>query len=102
MYLIGRSQSIDLVDLDSSTILHTFPTEPMQPRSLKQIALTRPQQPGLASLTLAYTSAETGDLVVHTYLPLAESDTICPRTPWASQTKETTRHVTNPLSLIHI
>ncbi|KAK4153121.1 sterol regulatory element-binding protein cleavage-activating protein [Chaetomidium leptoderma] len=103
MYLIGRSQSVDLVDLDSSTIVHTLQTETMRPRTLKQISLTRPQQPGLASLTLSYTSAETGDLVVHTYLPETETDTIPPfspaepgpHNPWI-QTKETIKHITNP------
>jgi hypothetical protein len=103
MYLIGRSQSVDLVDLDSSTIVHTFRTEAMQPRTLKQISQTRPQQPGLASLTLSYTSAETGDLVVHTYLPEGETTTIRPfnpadpgpHSPW-SQTTETIKHIPNP------
>jgi len=103
MYLIGRSQSVDLVDLDSSTIVHTFHTEMMQPRTLKQTSLARPQQPGLASLTLSYISAETGDLVVHTHLPDTENDRSYPpspiephsHSPW-SQTTPTTRRVTNP------
>ena len=107
MYLIGRSQSVDLVDLDTSTILHTFHTEPMQPRTLKQISITRPQQPGLASLTLAYTSTATGDLVIHTYLPsIPETDTPllypptpiepgAPTNPW-TQPNETTKHIPNP------
>ncbi|KAK4103901.1 hypothetical protein N658DRAFT_234782 [Parathielavia hyrcaniae] len=103
MYLIGRSQSVDLVNLHSSTIVHTFRTEMMRPRTLKQISLTRPQQPGLASLTLAYTGADTGDLVIHTYTREADNDTI--RTvspaerrghnPW-KQTTETTKHIANP------
>lgn len=105
MYLIGRSRSVDLIDVDSSTIVHTFRTELMQPRTLKQISLTRPQQPGLASITLSYISAETGDLVVHTYLPDTDTDTIPvspveplpngPHNPW-NQTKETIKHITNP------
>ncbi|KAK4127847.1 hypothetical protein N657DRAFT_688048 [Parathielavia appendiculata] len=103
MYLIGRSQSVDLVDLDSSTVVHTFHTEMMRPRTLKQISLTRPQQPGLASLTLAYTSAETGDLVIHTYLPEADKATIRTsspaerrlHSPW-SHTRETIEHMANP------
>ncbi|KAK0615983.1 sterol-sensing domain of SREBP cleavage-activation-domain-containing protein [Bombardia bombarda] len=77
MYLIGRSRSVDLVDLDSSTIIHTFETEPMQPRSLGQISLARSPQSGLTSLTLAYLSSETGDLVIQTYLPEGERDSLC-------------------------
>ena len=102
-YLIGRPQSVDLVDLDSSTVIHTFHTEMMQPRTLKQISLTPAQQPGLASLTLAYTSAESGDLVVDTYLPDIDTDIIPPfspaesgsHNPW-SQTRKVTKHITNP------
>ncbi|KAK4238892.1 sterol regulatory element-binding protein cleavage-activating protein [Achaetomium macrosporum] len=105
MYLIGRSQSVDLVDLDSSIIVHTFRTEMMQPRTLKHICVTRPQKRGLASLILSYTSAETGDLVVHSYLPEAEADTLTSFTPvspgsstcsqW-SRAKETIKHIANP------
>ncbi|KAK4172343.1 putative sterol regulatory element-binding protein [Triangularia setosa] len=80
-YLIGRSRSVDLVDLESSTILHTFPTEAMQPRTLKHIPLMRAHQSNLTSLTLSYVSSETGDLVVQTYLPEKEDDNLmsyCP------------------------
>ncbi|KAG7288830.1 hypothetical protein NEMBOFW57_005189 [Staphylotrichum longicolle] len=87
MYLIGRSQSVDLVDLDTSTIT----------------SLTRPQRHGLTSLTLSYISAETGDLVVHTYVRDTENDKSYPpspiepgpHSPW-NQTTQTTRRVTNP------
>src|SRR4051812_47167219 len=58
MYLVARTHSVDLVDLVSSSIIHTFRTEPMLPRSLKQIASIRGQQTSLASLTLAYVNAE--------------------------------------------
>jgi hypothetical protein len=105
MYLIGRSRSVDLVDIDSSAIVHTFHTELMQPRSLKQISLTRPQQSGLASITLSYISAETGDLTIHTYLPETDTDTFPvspiepipsgPHSPW-SRTNETINYITNP------
>jgi hypothetical protein len=105
MYLIGRSRSVDLVDIDSSAIVHTFHTELMQPRSLKQISLTRPQQSGLASITLSYISAETGDLTIHTYLPETDTDTFPvspiepipsgPHSPW-SRTNETINYIPNP------
>ncbi|KAK4034884.1 sterol regulatory element-binding protein cleavage-activating protein [Parachaetomium inaequale] len=102
-YLVGRSQSVDLVDFDSSTVVHTFHTETMQPRTLKQISLSRAPQPGVTSLTLSYTSAETGDLVAHTYLPETENDATTPLSPVApgphdpwSLTKEVTKRITNP------
>ncbi|KAK4203332.1 putative sterol regulatory element-binding protein [Triangularia verruculosa] len=87
-YLIGRSKSVDLVDLESSTILHTFPTETMQLRTLKHIPLLRAHQPNLTSLTLAYISSETEDLVVQTYLPEKEDDNLmsyCPSDPRSGQ-----------------
>ncbi|KAK4192895.1 putative sterol regulatory element-binding protein [Podospora australis] len=105
MYLIGRSKSVDLVDLDTSTIIHTFSTEPMKPRSLKQISLTRSQQSCLTSLTLAYVSMETGELVLQTYLPEDEDNLLCSYTPaefsstvqrgWGPS-KEIKRHIANP------
>ncbi|KAK3378404.1 sterol-sensing domain of SREBP cleavage-activation-domain-containing protein [Podospora didyma] len=81
MYLVGRSRTIDLVDLDSSVIIHTFQTEPMQPRSLRQISSTRPRQAGLTSLTLSYVNSETGDLVIHTHVPEEDGNSICPDSP---------------------
>ena len=105
MYLVARSHSVDLVDLDSSSILHTFETEPMQPRTLRHIPVSRAQQTGLASLTLAYINSETGDLVAHTYLADDESDIVysyCPtesrnghHRPWHAP-RQITRHVENP------
>ncbi|KAL2023936.1 hypothetical protein VTK56DRAFT_713 [Thermocarpiscus australiensis] len=105
MYLIGRSRSVDVVDLDSSTIIHSFKTEPMQPRTLRHIALTRARQPGLTSLTLSYVNADTGDLIVHTYVPENENDALCSYNPteprsssqrqW-SKTREVTKHIPNP------
>ncbi|AEO62622.1 uncharacterized protein THITE_2040709 [Thermothielavioides terrestris NRRL 8126] len=106
MYLIGRSQSVDLVDLESSTIIHTFRTEMMQKRTLKHIAFTRPQQSGLESLTLSYISAETGELVVHSYLSATATDTPSsppPPEPLASTAhgrwipaQEAIKHISNP------
>lgn len=105
MYLIGRSQSVDLVDLDSSTIIHTFQTEMMRPRTLKHICFPRLQRSGLVPLTLCYISAESGDLVVHTYRPNSESDPadshVSPeqhaggQSPWDQMT-EVRKHVENP------
>jgi len=71
-YLVGRSQAVDLVDLDTSTIRHTFETESMQPRTLKYAYSARRQAQlgptGLGYFALAYTSADSGDCVIQTYV----------------------------------
>ncbi|KAK3359962.1 sterol-sensing domain of SREBP cleavage-activation-domain-containing protein [Lasiosphaeria hispida] len=105
MYLVGRSQTVDLVDLESSDIIHTFQTEPMQPRSLRRIASKRTQHSGLVSLTLSYVNSETGDLVIQTYLPDDNSDTVYSynptearngrRRPWGA-TREIRRRISKP------
>ncbi|KXX79042.1 Sterol regulatory element-binding protein cleavage-activating protein [Madurella mycetomatis] len=105
MYLVGRSQFVDLVDIDSDAIIHTFQTETMKPRTLKYMCPMRTQQSGLTSLTLSYVSSETGDLVIHTYLPQSEGDAICPYSPieprgnarrqWG-QTQEIKKNVPDP------
>ncbi|KAK5657311.1 hypothetical protein OQA88_3375 [Cercophora sp. LCS_1] len=105
MYLVARANTVDLVDLDSSSIIHTFETEPMQARSLRHITSIRAQQNGLASLTLAYINSESGDLVIQTYLSEDETDVIYSyssiearngnRGTW-SATKVITKHIKNP------
>ncbi|KAL1842698.1 hypothetical protein VTJ49DRAFT_4477 [Mycothermus thermophilus] len=105
MYMVGRSRSVDLVDIHSSAIVHTFVTEPMKPRTLKPVCWARSQQPALASFTLAYVSDETGDLIVQTCLPDYSDDTISPfgscqtpssqPNPWV-RTKETTQRIARP------
>ncbi|KAH6626166.1 sterol-sensing domain of SREBP cleavage-activation-domain-containing protein [Chaetomium sp. MPI-SDFR-AT-0129] len=99
-FLIGRSQSVDLVDLASSTVIHTFQTETMQPRSLKQVSLNRGHQSGSPALTLCYNSAEDGDLIVHTCLTEDAKNNTSPNTPTenpSAQTwQETTRRIPNP------
>ncbi|KAK0643092.1 sterol-sensing domain of SREBP cleavage-activation-domain-containing protein [Cercophora newfieldiana] len=105
LYLIGRGRSVDLVDLESSSIISTFRTESMKPCSLRHIAVVRPQQNGLASLTLAYIDAETEDLIIRTYLPEDETDVIYSYNPvdarnghrqsWAAE-REIVRRVPKP------
>ncbi|KAH7362503.1 sterol-sensing domain of SREBP cleavage-activation-domain-containing protein [Plectosphaerella cucumerina] len=80
-FLIARQQSVDLVDGKENTLLHTFKTGPIQPRTLRcfHSARRKPQcgSVGLITLGLAYTHAETGDCVIQTYSPRDEGDTIC-------------------------
>jgi hypothetical protein len=81
VYLIARRQTVDVVDLKSSRIIHTFHTESMEPKTLKHLRSNARQthcgSTGLGSLTLAYVSSETGDCVMQTYLPQDEDDAIC-------------------------
>ncbi|KAL2266368.1 hypothetical protein VTJ83DRAFT_5720 [Remersonia thermophila] len=104
MYMVGRSRSVDLVDVHSSAIVHTFVTEPMKARTLKPVCWAGSQQPGLASFTLAYISDETGDLIVQTCLPdpdgAASHFGSCPAPsspphPWAP-TKEAIQRIARP------
>lgn len=109
IYVIARLQTVDVVDFKTSKIIHTFPTEAMQPRSLKHLRSTSRQthcgSMGLGSLTLAYVSSETGDCVLQTYLPDSENDAICfcdPASPKTesccilSRTHELKRRVPEP------
>ncbi|RKU42472.1 hypothetical protein DL546_005090 [Coniochaeta pulveracea] len=109
IYLIARLRTIDVVDLKTSTIVHTFQTESMQPRTLKCLR-SAPRQThcgstGLGSFTLAYVSVDTGDCVLQTYMPHDEDDAICfcdPLEPKTTQcvllsgTREVKRHIKDP------
>ncbi|KAJ9142742.1 Sterol regulatory element-binding protein cleavage-activating protein [Pleurostoma richardsiae] len=108
-YLVVRSQGVDLIDLRTSRIIHSFQTEPIKPKSLQYLHSSRRQTQagtsGLGSLTLVYTSLESGDCVLQTYLPDREGGTICfcdisaPTTrsccPWTN-TREVKRRISDP------
>ncbi|KAL1895243.1 hypothetical protein Sste5346_005389 [Sporothrix stenoceras] len=73
-YLIVRPHSVDLVDLVTSEILHTFVSHsPIKPKSLRYLSSTRRHSqrgsPELSYFSLIYTSSETGNCVIQTYLP---------------------------------
>jgi hypothetical protein len=91
IYLIARLETVDVVDFESSKIIHTFQTEAMQPRTLKHLRSSSRQthcgSTGLGSLTLAYVSSETGDCVLQTYLPQEEDGAICFCDPANPKTK---------------
>jgi hypothetical protein len=84
-FLAVRDHTVDLIDVDTHRVTHTFSTKPMKQDSLRCFHSTRrrPQcgSVGLASLALAYTSAETGECILQSYLPQHEGDTICFRDP---------------------
>jgi hypothetical protein len=109
VYLIARRQMVDIVDFRTSKIIHAFQTEPMRPRTLRCLR-SSPRQthcgsPGIGSLTFAYENSETGDCVLHTYLPQDEDDALCFCDPANAKTKncrvlgdvrELKRHVKDP------
>lgn len=76
-----RSESVDLVDLTSSTIIHTFSTERIRLRSMKFVYSGQRRGPDgngtVSSLTLAYLDDEDGECVLQTYLPGEGHDNIC-------------------------
>ncbi|CAK7211132.1 hypothetical protein SBRCBS47491_001015 [Sporothrix bragantina] len=80
-YLVARPHSVDLVDLSTSETLHTFVVHtPIKPRSLRHLCAARRQtQRGsleLSYFSLIYTSAETGNCVIQTYLPKDDDGSI--------------------------
>lgn len=89
-FLVIHDESVDLVDVNTYKIVHVFPTSLMKRGSLRCFHSTRrrPQcgSVGLASLGLAYNDIA-GHLVVQSYLPSREGDTLCFRDPWTPGSK---------------
>lgn len=102
-FLAVREHSVELIDIVTYKVTHTFQTKPMVPNSLRCFHSTRrrPQcgSVGLAYLALAYTAAGEGQCVLQMYFPEREGDTICfrdPRNPGSKTCclwKETVEHV---------
>lgn len=80
-YMVVGTRGVDLVDLYSSRVMHTFQTETIQPKSLKFVYQGQRLGPGgrgtVTSLTLAYLSGDDGECVLQTYLPGEDYDNIC-------------------------
>lgn len=107
-YMVVRSHSVDLVDLQTAKVVHTFQTEASQPRSINFVyhgQKAGPQGRGtVSSWTLAYVS-EDGDLILQTYLPIGNCDSICfsdaaapaagTSCTWA-ETRQVSRRIRNP------
>jgi len=108
-FLIIRSQTVDLVDSQTQRAIHTFKVDPIQPKSLKAFH-SRPRRMrcgsvALWSFTIAYLNTYTRDLVVQTYSPQNEDESLCfcePDSPsrktccpW-NRAKETRRIIKNP------
>ncbi|KAL3427900.1 srebp cleavage activating protein [Phlyctema vagabunda] len=90
-FLAVRQHTVDLIDIFTHKVTHTFYTKDMKPNSLKCFHSTRrrPQcgSVGLASLGLVYDCAQTGKAILQTYLPQREGDTICFRDPYTPGSK---------------
>ncbi|KAI9646400.1 hypothetical protein NHQ30_004392 [Ciborinia camelliae] len=84
-FLAIRDHSVDLVDIYTHSVTHSFVTENIKPGTLQCVHSTRrrPQcgSVGLGSFALMYTCNETGNLTMQSYLPSREGDTICFRDP---------------------
>ncbi|GAP89129.1 putative srebp cleavage activating protein [Rosellinia necatrix] len=108
-FLIIRSQTVDLVDSQTQRAIYTFKVDPILPKSLKAFH-SRPRRMrcgsvALWSFTIAYLNAYTRDLVVQTYSPQNEDESLCfcdPDSPsrktccpWR-RAKETRRIIKNP------
>ncbi|OBS18699.1 hypothetical protein FPOA_10426 [Fusarium poae] len=109
LFLIAGAVRVHLVSMEDYSLVHTFSTERMTPRSLQSAFFSRSSSQlgteGLAWFTLCYTSAETGDCVVQTFAPLDDHSMIYYQnsaTPSSSgwcaweSAKETKKHVQNP------
>ncbi|KAI1377240.1 sterol-sensing domain of SREBP cleavage-activation-domain-containing protein [Hypoxylon crocopeplum] len=91
-FLIIRSQTVDLVDSQTLRAIYTFRVDPIQPKSVKCFH-SRPRRMrcgsvALWSFTLAYLNTYTRDLVVQTYSPQNEGESLCFCDP-ASPTRKT-------------
>lgn len=90
-FLAIRSHIVELIDISSHRVVHTFETKPIKPDTLRcfHSARRRPQcgSVGLAHFALAYTSIETGECIMQFYQPKHEGDTICFRDPYTPGSK---------------
>ncbi|RAL62333.1 hypothetical protein DID88_004899 [Monilinia fructigena] len=84
-FLAIRNHSVDLVDIFTHNVTHSFVTKNIKPGTLQCVHSTRrrPQcgSVGLGSFAFMYTCIETGNLMMQSYLPSREGDTICFRDP---------------------
>ncbi len=108
-FLVIRAQSVDLIDSQSQKVLRSFETDPIQPKTFRcfhsRLRRLECGSVGVRTLTFAYLNAYTRDLVVQTYSPQYEGDSLCFCLPDPSQNKpcqywqnakETRRRINNP------
>lgn len=109
VFLVASASRIYIFNVESLEILHMVETELMKPRSL-QCAYSFQRlyidTPGITSSTISYVALESGDCIMHTFIPPEDVDAICLRSGSAGllddegcswdAAKETKRRVSNP------
>ncbi|KFA75440.1 hypothetical protein S40288_01145 [Stachybotrys chartarum IBT 40288] len=109
VFMIASRSRIHLLGADDHEVINTFLSEEMQPRSLqcayRHHRSSKPGAEGLTILSLCYTAAESGDCVMQSYVPCADSQAISLQPgaakvskgwcAWAA-TREVKRHVKDP------
>ena len=90
-FLAVRSNTVEVIDVLTLQIIHTFTTRPVKHGTLRCFHSIPRKSPGgsvsIQYLALAYTNEEDGNCVLQTYLPQKEGDTICFRDPSTSGSK---------------
>jgi hypothetical protein len=90
-FLAIRNHSVELIDITTHRVTHTFATKPMKANTLRcfHSSRRRPQcgSVGLGNFALAYTSAESEECILQFYQPKREGDTICFRDPYTPGSK---------------
>ncbi|KAG9258312.1 sterol-sensing domain of SREBP cleavage-activation-domain-containing protein [Emericellopsis atlantica] len=80
LFAVATAARVHLFDVEHCELLYTVETEMMKPRSLHFACTTQRtahiDSPGITSLTMAYIEAETGDCILHTFLPSEDFDSI--------------------------
>lgn len=80
-FLAVRLNSVDLVDLERYTVLHSFETTDVVPETLRCLhsAPRKPQCGGMSvgSFSLAYNCRDTGEFVLRTLTSKRENEVIC-------------------------
>jgi hypothetical protein len=79
-FLAIRQDAIDLVDVETRTIINTFPLVKSHPSSVQCFySIRRTAQCGsstLASFSLVYTERESGDCILQTYTPRRQGEVL--------------------------
>lgn len=108
VFLVASVYKIFIFNAESLEILHIIHTEAMRPRSL-QCAYSYQRlyvgTPGMTTSTISYVGVESGDCILHTFVPCEDFDCIGLRSSssllddegceW-SEAKETIKRVRNP------
>lgn len=109
IFIVATASQVYIFNVESLEMLHMIETEVMKPRSL-QCAYSFQRlyidTPGITTSTISYVGLQTGDCVMHTFVPPEDVDAICLRSgsegllddegcSWDAA-RETKRRVQNP------